>query len=117
LDYTIGKDLSRLAEAAGMPVARHIDHQPACITYEHRLFPKWSVEEAGSAFVGAGLITEEQLANTIVEMQQAVDTPGVKILAPRMYFVSGVKAWQPYKSAQTEMTPIELHTPNEVQAD
>jgi SAM-dependent methyltransferase len=92
LDYTIGKDLPRLAEAAGMPVAHHVDHQPACIAYEHRLFPKWSVEEAGPAFVGAGLITEEQLATTIVEMQQAVDTPGVKILAPRMYFVAGVKA-------------------------
>jgi hypothetical protein len=49
-------------------------------------------KKLGPAFVGAGLITEEQLANTIVEMQQAVDTPGVKILAPRMYFVSGVKA-------------------------
>lgn len=41
------------------------------------------------------IATGEQLANTIVEMQQAVDTPGVKILAPRMYLVSGVKAWQP----------------------
>ncbi|MDX6461288.1 MAG: hypothetical protein QOE55_4985, partial [Acidobacteriaceae bacterium] len=44
------------------------------------------------AFVGAGLITEAQLANTLLEMQQATDTPDVTIFAPRMYFVSCVKA-------------------------
>jgi SAM-dependent methyltransferase len=92
LDYTMAKDLPVLAKAAGVTDARLVDHQPACITYEHRQFPKWSVEEAGPAFVGAGLITEEELANTIVAMQQAVDAPEVKILAPRMYFVSCVKA-------------------------
>lgn len=92
LDYTVGKDLRRLVEAAPISGAYYVDHQPACITYEHRQFPKWSVEEAGPAFVGAGLISEEQLANTIVEMQRAVDAPGVTILAPRMYFVSAVKA-------------------------
>jgi hypothetical protein len=53
---------------------------------------KWSVEEAGPAFVGASLITEEHLANTLLAMQQAVDTPDVTIFAPRMYFVSCVKA-------------------------
>jgi hypothetical protein len=68
------------------------DHQPACITYEHRQLPKWSVEEAGPAFLGAGVISEEQLVNTIVEMQRAVDGPGVTILAPRMYFASGLKS-------------------------
>jgi hypothetical protein len=42
--------------------------------------------------VGAGLISEEQLANTILEMQLAAETPEVTVLAPRMYLVSCVKA-------------------------
>jgi hypothetical protein len=88
----MAKNLSRMVEAAGILDARAVNHQPACITPEHRHLLKWTVEEAGSAFVGASLITEEQLATTLVEMQQAADTPGVTIFAPRMYFVSCVKA-------------------------
>jgi SAM-dependent methyltransferase len=92
LDYSMAKNLRRLVEAAGILDARTVNHQPACVTHEHRHLLKWTVEEAGSAFVGAGLIAEEQLANTLIEMQQAVDTPDVAIFAPRMYFVSCVKA-------------------------
>lgn len=92
LDYSMAKNLHRFVETAGILDARAVDHQPACISDEHRHLLKWSVEEAGPAFVGASLITEEQLANTLLAMQQAVDTPDVTILAPRMYFVSCVKA-------------------------
>jgi SAM-dependent methyltransferase len=92
LDYSMAKNLHRLVETAGILDARAVNHQPACITSEHRHLLKWSVEEAGPAFVGASLITEEQLANTLLEMQQAADTPDVTIFAPRMYFVSCVKA-------------------------
>ena len=92
LDYSMAKNLHRLVESAGIRGARVVDHQPVCITYEHRHLPKWSVEEAGPAFVGAGLITEEQLANTLLEMQQAVDAPDITFFAPRMYLVSCVKA-------------------------
>lgn len=92
LDYSMAKNLHRLVETAGILDAHPVDHQPACIAYEHRHLLKWTVEEAGPAFVGAGLITDEQLANTLVEMQQAADTPDVTIFAPRMYFVSCIKA-------------------------
>src|SRR5271154_6879350 len=91
LDYSMAKNLHRLVESAGIRGARVVDHQPVCITNEHRQLVKWSVDEAGTAFVGAGLITEEQLAKTLLEMQQAVDTPDVTIFAPRMYLVSCVK--------------------------
>ena len=91
LDYSMAKNLHRLVETAGILDARTVDHQPACITNEHRQLLKWSVEEAGPALVGASLITEEQLANTLLEMQQAADSPDVTIFAPRMYFVSCVK--------------------------
>jgi SAM-dependent methyltransferase len=92
LDYSMAKNLHRLVEAAGILDARAVNHQPACISNEHRHLLKWTVEEAGPAFVGASLITDEQLANTLIEMQQAADTPDVAIFAPRMYFVSCVKA-------------------------
>jgi SAM-dependent methyltransferase len=92
LDYSMAKNLHRLVEAAGVLDARAVNHQPTCISNEHRHLLKWTVEEAGPAFVGASLITEEQLANTLIEMQQAADTPDVAIFAPRMYFVSCVKA-------------------------
>ncbi len=91
LDYSMAKNLHRLVETVGILDARTVDHQPACIRNEHRQLLKWSVEEAGPALVGASLITEEQLANTLLEMQQAADSPDVTIFAPRMYFVSCVK--------------------------
>lgn len=91
LDYSMAKNLHRLVAAAGLSDPRVVDHQPICVTYEHRQLFKWSMEEAGSAFVGASLITEEQLANTLLEMQQAADTPDVTLIAPRMYLVSCVK--------------------------
>jgi hypothetical protein len=78
----MAKDLHRFVETAGILDARAVDHQPACISNEHRHLLKWSVEEAGPAFVGASLITEEQLANTLLAMQQVVDTPDVAIFAP-----------------------------------
>jgi len=92
LDYSMAKNLHRFVDAAGLSGPRVVDHQPTCVTHEHRQLLKWSVEEAGPAFVGASLISEEQLANTLLEMQQAADTPDVTILAPRMYLVSCVKA-------------------------
>jgi SAM-dependent methyltransferase len=92
LDYSMAKNLYELMIAAGVENARLVEHQPENAVYGHRHLLKWSVEEAGAAFVGAGLITEEQLAKTLVEMQQAIDDPGVMIFSPRMYLVSGNKA-------------------------
>jgi SAM-dependent methyltransferase len=95
LDYSMAKNLYQLVIAAGIQNARIVEHQPVNTIYEHRHLLKWSVEEAGPAFVGAELITEEQLANTLVEMQQAIDSPDVMIYSPRMYLVSGNKAERP----------------------
>jgi SAM-dependent methyltransferase len=91
LDYSMAKNLHLLVEAAGVSDARLVHHQPACLA-EHRPFLRWSVEEAGSAFVGANLLTEQQLSDTLLEMQHAEETPAVTILAPRMYFATCVKA-------------------------
>jgi hypothetical protein len=40
---------------------------------ENRYLLKWSVEEAGRAFVDAGLITWPQLDRTLEEMQEAIE--------------------------------------------
>jgi hypothetical protein len=53
------------------------------------------VEEAAPAFIDAGLVTPNQLKQTLSEMQKAIDDPDVIALAPRMSVVSARK---PYKS-------------------
>ena len=53
---------------------------------------KWSVEEAADSFVSAGLISAEDLARTLVDMQQQVDDPNVLLLGPKMFIVAGTKA-------------------------
>jgi hypothetical protein len=55
------------------------------------LLLKWSVEEAGPAFVEAGLITLDQLQRTIEEMDSAVRDPNILGFAPRMSLVSARK--------------------------
>lgn len=39
----------------------------------------------------AGIVTEERLADTLVEMQEAIEDEEVLILAPRMSLVFGRK--------------------------
>jgi hypothetical protein len=54
---------------------------------------KWSVEEAGRAFVDAGLVSWAQLDRTLAEMQEATENPGVIVLMPRMSLVWARKAF------------------------
>lgn len=62
-------------------------HQPAVLEGEDRYLLKWSVEEAGRAFVDAGLITWAELDRTLAEMQEAIENPGVIVLMPRMSLI------------------------------
>jgi SAM-dependent methyltransferase len=87
LDYSLAKDLYHLVRRAGFAEPDMEIHQPAILRGDNRVFLKWSVEEAGPAFVAAGLITEDELRRTLEEMQRAVDDPEVVILAPRMSLV------------------------------
>jgi hypothetical protein len=92
LDYSLAKNLYHMVVSAGFADARLEIHQPALISGESRSFLKWSVEEAGPAFVDAGIVTADQLDRTLDRMQQAVDDPKVLILAPRMSLVWARKA-------------------------
>lgn len=91
VDYSLANRLWHLVTDAGFSITNLKIHQPAERAGSSGLLLKWSVEEAGSAFVEAGLITFEQLQRTIVEMESAVNDPNVLALAPRMSLVSARK--------------------------
>jgi SAM-dependent methyltransferase len=91
LDYSLGKNLYHLVKNAGLSNVNVEIHQPAIIRGEDRFFLKWSVEEARTAFLGAGLITADELDRTLSKMQDAIEDPDVLILAPRMSLVWGAK--------------------------
>jgi ubiquinone/menaquinone biosynthesis C-methylase UbiE len=91
LNYSLAKDLYHMVIGAGFTDVDVEIHQPAITRGENRSFLKWSVEEAGPTFVNAGIITPERLADTLTEMQKAIEDDEVLILAPRMSLVSGRK--------------------------
>lgn len=91
LDYSLARNLYHMVIGAGFSDINVDIHQPAIIRGENRSFLKWSVEEAGPAFVDAGVVTQERLEYTLAEMQNAIEDPAVLILAPRMSLVSGRK--------------------------
>jgi hypothetical protein len=84
VDYSVASRLHQMVKAAGFPNPKMRIHQPAIAEGENRFLLKWSVEEAGSAFVSAGLITPEQLKRTLTAMQAATDDPEVVVLMPRL---------------------------------
>jgi len=91
LDYTIGNKLYHLVKSVGFSDTDIEIHQPAMVAGETRHFLKWSVEEAASAFIGAGLISSDRMERTLAQMQDAIDDPDVLILAPPMSLVWGRK--------------------------
>ena len=84
VDYSLAGDLFHMVKAMGFINPEIEIHQPAIAQGETRYLLKWSMEEAGPAFVEAGIITTEQLQQTLYVMQKATENPDVLILAPRM---------------------------------
>jgi len=91
VDYSIENRLCHLVADAGFTITGLTVHQPAERAGASGLLLKWSVEEAGPAFVEAGLITFEELEQTILEMEKVVSDPDIVALAPRMSLVSARK--------------------------
>jgi SAM-dependent methyltransferase len=91
VDYSLANRLPHLVAGAGFSIIKLKVHQPSERAGLSGLLLKWSVEEAGSAFVEAGLITLEHLERTLREMERAVIDPDVLALAPRMSLVSARK--------------------------
>jgi SAM-dependent methyltransferase len=87
LNYSLASDLYHLVKAVGFSDPAIEIHQPAMARGDNGILLKWSVEEAGPAFVAAGLITAEELIQILADMQTAADDDDVLVLAPRMSIV------------------------------
>ena len=84
LEYSMSRNLYHLVRAAGFPVADIEIHQPALTRGENRFLLKWSIEEAGPGCVAAGLISEDELQQTLGEMQRDTEDERLLILMPPM---------------------------------
>ena len=91
VDYSVEKRLPQLVADTGFSQISLKVHQPSDRAGLSGLLLKWSVQEAGPAFVQEGLITAEELKKTVAEMEEAVRDPDVLALAPRMSLVAARK--------------------------
>ncbi len=87
LDYSMATRLFHLVKDAGVSEPEIEIHQPAITRGEDRFLLKWSVEEAGPAFVDAGLVTRAELDGILADMER--DTLNLEnlVLAARMSLV------------------------------
>jgi SAM-dependent methyltransferase len=91
VDYTLGRHLFHMVLAAGFPEPEVAFNQPVVARGEHKRLLELSVEEAGPAFVDAGLITAEELDRTLAEMRRLNADGSILALMPRMAQVWATK--------------------------
>jgi hypothetical protein len=84
LDYTVGRRLFHMVQAAGFPAPEITFNQPVVARGANKRFLELSVAEAGPAFVEAGLITAEELERTLAEMRRRSADEAVLAVMPRM---------------------------------
>lgn len=84
VDYTIGRRLYHLVQAADFSQVEITMNQPVFAHGENKRLMELSVAEAGPSFVAAGLITKEQLDETVAEMRRLGEDPTVLAILPRM---------------------------------
>jgi hypothetical protein len=73
-----------MVQAAGFPAPEVTFNQPVRARGEDKRLLELSVAEAASAFVGAGLITADELEHTLVEMRRLAADGTVLAVMPRM---------------------------------
>jgi len=81
LNYSVASNLYPLVRAAGFSDPKIELHQPAMTRGDAGLLLSLSVEEAGPAFVSAGLITTDELDRTVANMEIARENPDVLVTA------------------------------------
>jgi SAM-dependent methyltransferase len=84
VDYTLGRRLFQMVQAAGFPAPEITFNQPALARGEYKRLLELSVAEAGPAFVEAGLITAAELERTLAEMRRLNADETVLAVMPRM---------------------------------
>src|SRR6516162_648152 len=70
VDYTLGRRLFQMVQAAGFPKPEVSFNQPVQARGETKRLLELSVAEAGPALIEAGLITAEALERALVEMRR-----------------------------------------------
>src|SRR5262245_8626549 len=84
LDYTLGRKLFQMVLATNFAEPEITFNQPVIARGEGKRLMEWSVAEAAPAFLAAGLVTSDELAHLIVEMQRAAEDDTVLAVMPRM---------------------------------
>jgi SAM-dependent methyltransferase len=84
VDYTLGRRLFQMVQAAGFPKPEVTFNQPVVARGETKRMLELSVAEAGPALIEAGLITAEELGRTLVEMRRLSADGSVLAVMPRM---------------------------------
>ncbi|HKA21253.1 MAG TPA: methyltransferase domain-containing protein [Blastocatellia bacterium] len=84
VDYTLGKDLFHMFISAGFNKPEITFNQPVIARGQEKRLLELSVAEAKQSFVGADLITAEELDRTVAEMQSLADDETVLAVMPRM---------------------------------
>ena len=84
VDYTLGRRLFQMVLEAGFSDVEIAYNQPVVARGENKRLAELSVAEAGPSFVNAGLITQEGLDQTLVEMLHAAQDETILAVMPRM---------------------------------
>lgn len=84
VDYTLGRRLYQMVRKAGFPAPEVAFNQPVRSRGEGKRLLELSVAEAGPAFVGAGLVTAEELDLMLAEMRRANADESILAVMPRM---------------------------------
>jgi len=92
VDYTLGRRLFQLVSAENFSDVEITYNQPVVARGESKRLAELSVAEAGPSFVNAGLITEQDLEQTLAEMLRAAEDESVLAVMPRMSQVWAIKA-------------------------
>jgi SAM-dependent methyltransferase len=84
VDYTLGRRLFQMVQAAGFPEPEVTFNQPVVARGEMKRMLELTVAEAGPALIDAGLITAEELEGTLLEMRRLSADGSVRAVMPRM---------------------------------
>lgn len=84
VDYTLGRRLFQMVRDAGFAQPEMTLNQPVCARGENKRLLELSVAEAGPSFVQAGLLSNEELTQTVNEMRRLYEDETVLALMPRM---------------------------------
>jgi len=84
VDYSLGRRLMHLVMDANFKDPEITFNQPVFARGENKRLFDLSVAEAGPSFIQAGLITETELEELLIEMRRLADDESVVAIFPRM---------------------------------